>query len=696
MTKAKTQPPPTQPDLSSLTRALRSPQPASTRADTLDAIRRLLPTLDPSAATQPIADAVAHILRANPANLLLAHRSVAILAHPALSGGAGVDRAIVAAMERLAMSAAFQHTAMAALQNAAAVSSTPVDRDAIILAVVTAMRTHQAQTGVLLRGADLIAFHLNQPTKSPLTSSYRVATRVVVDTVDKLSSTPQGASTALLALVATARHISSLAAFGGSAAGGANGGGGGVGGGRTSTTSRFSKGGTASTIIDHHFAYAIVLAMSRHRTYAPVQLLGCELIRVSAAGATSLARLSAKELFAAGAAATVVAALHSHPTDAQVVDRGVVALRSLLLGGGFHGRLVKPGLAVDLEFAEHVARVVEHVSDSIAVKDRDLGSAAAVLSMDVRAALTPTLRERALDAGKISDFGKRIMRRIRFGHRQNFYEGGEIDRFGTGGSSGTGGTGTGTVSGTDESVGVDASDHSLRAGGGGAGSRKDGGIRNRRVSGRTSFTMGMAPPSGAHRRIGMKGGKMGGKMGNGGREGVDGHDVVSSGGNGRVEEEVGGQGGGGGKRTHYVESRMSTTEEGDGQIPLNRKWRSVSGRWNRGGRRGSNVCRVAGVDDELDEGQAGGAKGSGGGDKGDRSSSVGTSNGHAGGSSSGGRREGEKERRGPLTLSGSEMAHLSRQPSRVFGSRHGGDVMGRKKEAVKTCQEARGRTTYGF
>lgn len=576
-------PPQSHADLASLTRALRSPQPPSARADTLDAIRRLLPALDPSRPTQPIADAVAHILRANPSNLLLAHRAVAILAHPALSGGAGIDRAIVTAMERLAMSAAFQHTAMAALQNAAAVSSTPVDRDAIILAVVAAMRTHHAQTGVLLRGADLIAFHLNQPARPPLTSSYRVATRIVVDSVDKLSNTPQGASTALLALVATARHISSLAAFGG----------------RPSSTTRFSRGGAASAIIDHQFAYAVILAMSRHRSYSPVQVLGCELIRVAAAGATSLARLSAKELFAAGAAATVVTALHSHPNDVSVVDRGVVALRSLLLGGGFHGRAVKPGLHVDSDFAEYVSRVVEQVSDTIAVKDRDLGSATAVLAMDVRAALVPNHKDRQYDGGRISEFGKRIIRRIRFGQRQNFYEG-DFDRY------------------ADDPY-VDLSDQQLRAG-----KEETHSSRSRRVSGRSSFTVG--PPPGSHRRM------VDLDPATAFNAGVPGHGRLP-----HAESEV--------MRTNRKLSDGAALTDGDGaQITLNRKWRSVSGRWNQRGRRGSNVSNV---------------------DHTNPSSTAPSI---------------RRERRGPLTLSGSEMAHLSRQPSRVFGGGPDGEVLPRKKD----------------
>lgn len=569
-------------DLTTLTRQLRTPQSASVRADTLDAIRRLLPTLQPTCPTQPIADAVAHVLKTNPSNLLLAHRAVAVLAHPVLSGGAGIDRAIVAAMDRLSMSAAFQHTAMAALQNAAAVASTPVDRDAVILAVVSAMRSHHAQNGVLLRGADLIAYHLNQSTHPPLTSSFRVATRVIVDTVDKLSVTPQGASTALLALVATARHISSPTTFTA---------------GRPSTAKRFSKSGVASAIVDHQFAFAVVLAMSRHRSYPPVQLLGCELIRVAAAGATSVARLAAKELFAAGAAAAVVAALHAHPTDASVVDRGVVALRSLLLGGGFHGRAVKPGLHVDADFAEYVACVVDRVSDSVSVKDRDLGSAATVLAMDVRTALAPTYKDRLAESGstRISELGKRIIRRIRFGQRQNFYEG-DFDRFGD----------DSYVDLTDSHLARPVKEMSAHS------------SRSRRASGRSSFAAAPPPP---HRRLGT---------------------AVSEGADPdprNPESDI--------KRTNrkLSEGTVATADTEGAQIAVNRRWRSVSGRWNQRGRRGSSVSNVENVH-----------------------------------SPSSGAVPVKRERRGPLTLSGSEMANLTRQPSRVFGGGHDGEVISRKKD----------------
>lgn len=454
------------------------------------------------------------------------------------------------------MSAAFQHTAMAALQNAAGGGER--DRDVVVLAVVSAMRQHHAQNGVLLRGADLVAFHLNQTSGSPLTSSYRVASRIVVDTIDKLSATPQGASTALLALVATARHISSLAAFGG----------------RPSSTTRFSRGSTASGIVDHVFAYAVVLAMARHRSYAPVQVLGCEVIRVGAAGATSVARLAAKELYAAGAASAIVAALQAHPTDASVVDKGVVALRSLLLGGGFHGRSVKPSLHLDIDLAEFVARVAERVSDSIAVKDRDLGSAAAVLAMDVRAAVSPGggRRERGGES-RLSELGKRIMRRIRFGQKLNFYEA-EYDRFGEE---------------NYEGEVRPAKDFSQ--------------ARGRRGSGRSSFSV----------------------MQTATRRGLSNQDMKDVPATSIVDVTK--------ANRKMSDGAVLADREGD-QITLNRKWRSVSGRWNQRGRRGSHVSTNVDLN----------------------AAAAATATGNP-----------RRERRGPLTLSGSEMANLSRQPSRIFG-----------------------------
>lgn len=104
------------------------------------------------------------------------------------------------------------------------------------------------------------------------------------------------------------------------------------------------------------------VAMSCHRFYHLVQLLGCEPIRVATTGATSVARLAAKELFTAGTATAVAAALSRHPTDASIVDRDVVAFRSLLHGGGFDGGAVEPGLHVDAYFAELVTFVVDRMS----------------------------------------------------------------------------------------------------------------------------------------------------------------------------------------------------------------------------------------------------------------------------------------------------------------------------------------------
>lgn len=574
--------------LSPLARAsslcLSLPSAASTSplraADILDSIRRLLPELPSSHDTSPIALAVVSALRLDPANLLLAHRSVAVLAHPALGGAAApIEPAVVSAMDRLAMSAAFQHTAMAALQNAA--TTAPAERDAVVLAVVAAMRHHHEQPGVLLRGADLLAYHLNQTAASPLTSSYRVASRIVVDTSPRLTSTAQGASTALLALVAAARHASSLAAFSG----------------RPSSTTRFSRGGATSTaIVDQQFAAAVVAAMVRHPAHAPVQVLGCEVIRVAAAGATAVAKGAAKELHSAGAASAVLAALQSHATDVTVVDRALVALRSLLLGGGSHGRTIKPSLNVDGDLADYVARVADLASDSIAVKDRDLSSAAAVLAMDVRKASNPSgssrsARERGLGEGsRLTGFGRKIMRRIRFGQRQNWYDM-EYDRF------------------AEEQFTEKGADPPVRAG-------KDGVTgRGRKVTGRSSFSIMQV--SSTYR--------------------PSSHDML---------KEFVGPAASAKMDSARVNRKMSDGaalgEQAEGaQITLSKKWRSVSGRWNQRGRRGSTVS--TGVDTNR------------------MSAAAAVAAGIAGPTA-------RRERRGPLTLSGSEMANLTRQPSRIFGT----------------------------
>ena len=529
------------------------PLPPAAVAEILDQIRRLLPVSPSSFKPQSLSKSAVRVLRSHPGNLLLCHRAVAVLAHPALCGGQpGVEAAVVSAMDRLAMSAAFQHTAMAALQNAAGGRT---DRDVVVLAVVAAMRQHHSQSGVLLRGADLIAFHLSQ-MPGALTSSYRVAAGIIVDTIDNLSNTPQGASTSLLALIATLRHFSSLVSFGG----------------RPSSTTRFSRSSIASSIVDHQFAYAVVLSMARHRSHSAVQVLACKVIRVGTAGVTSSARIAARELYAAGAASAVVTALQTHSGDVSLIDRALVALRSLLLGGGFHGRAVKPGLNVDEDFAEVVIRVANRVSNTMAMRDRDLSSAAAVLAVDVRNAVLGTRRERMGEGNRISAFGKRIIRRIRFGNKLNFYE-------------------------TDHPRYSEEDD--MRAG-------KEY-MRARRGSGRASFSRVHS----MHRNgMASMGFNEGGVLG----------ELPSS------HDDLG------------MEDREAE------QITLNRRWRSVSGRWNQRGRKGSAM-------NSMDITRASTAIPS-----------------HSGG---------KRERRGPLALSSSGMANLTRQSSKLFSG--DSDVSGKRE-----------------
>lgn len=561
-------------------------------ADNLGTVRRHLPHLPSSYDTTPLATSVTSILASYPTNLVLSHRAVAVLAHPVLCAPqAPVELPVVTAMDRLSMSAAFQHTAMAALQNAATASAT--DRDAVVLAVVSAMRQHHTHSGILLRGADLIAYHLNQQVASPLTSTYRVASRIVVDTATKLTSTPRGASTALLALVAAARHASSLAAFSG----------------RPSSTTRFSRGSTASIIVDQQFAAAVTAAMARHPTYTPVQVMGCEVIRVAAAGASAIARMAAKELYSAGGTSAVLAALQTHPTDVSVVDKGLVALRSLLLGGGGHGRGIKPGLNVDRELVEYVGRVADLASESIAGRDRDLSSAAAVLGMDVRGALMPQggARGGLRDGSRLGGFG-RIIRKIRFGGKAGWYDA-EYDRF--------------------------AEENFTEKGADPIRSTKDWTHgRTQRLNGRSSFSFLQMP-------------------GNYARGGSS-QDVKDMFRNPTASARIDG-----GRASRKV---SEGGEPGEGQISLNKKWRSVSGRWNQKGRRGSTV--------------------SNGGDGG-RMGFVGT-----GGIPSNSKRE----RRGPLTLSGSEMANLTRQPSRIFGPRGEGGLM--RTSATADPRTTEGRPTF--
>ncbi|KAI0566175.1 hypothetical protein FGB62_11g234 [Gracilaria domingensis] len=157
--------------------------------------------------------------------------------------------------------------------------------------------------------------------------------------------------------------------------------------------------------------------MSRHTSHIPVQMHGCELIRVSTAPATVIARHAAKEFYTAGCANAVVMALQHHSSERDVVNRGLTALRAMLLGGGFHGRASKPGLHLDPDFAEIIATTAHKVSLAVAAKDRDLSSAAVVLAMDIRSATAPSQKDPSL-----SHMGKRLIRRIRFGHKLSFYQ----------------------------------------------------------------------------------------------------------------------------------------------------------------------------------------------------------------------------------------------------------------------------------
>lgn len=702
-------------------------------ADSLDTARKILSAPHPDFDAILLSTLTSTVLKANPANLLLAHRAVAVLAHPALCGfcGPNVERPVIDAMDRLSMSAAFIHTAMAALQNAAGADTTitktlgipqltsninqnqqsqqisqpnqspSTDRDAVVLAVVSAMRQHHTQNGILLRGADLIAFHLNQDISAPLTSSFRLASRIIVDVIDKLSATPQGASTAILALVATVRHISSNATFVG----------------RPSSTTRFSRGSTTSTIVDSHFARAVVLTMARHRKHVSVQVLGCEVIRISSAGGTTLARIAAKELYTAGAATAVVASLHTYPSDASIVNAGIVALRSLLLGGGFHGRSTKPSLHIDDDVVDTVSRAADRVAESISAKDRDLSSAATVLAIDIRSAVTVsgvtgtstreqrTTREKSADtSNRLSGFRKRIMRRIRFGNKHNFYES-EYNRHPDDGLN-------------DAEQSRPVKDFSQ--------------MRGRRVSGRTSFSIAQA--AGFHRRSSGTGngfqhdnggnhpkGRTSGineeNFGHGGY-GFTGRNSTAGGGgmmgggssgkgrglglglgNMRVGgrptatqdlKERGGPSPNGGftKETGKISDISGSPGGNDNtQIPLNRRWRSVSGRWNRNGRRGSIFSN------SIDVGEIPGRGGVAAAAAALTNQSVlskqpSTSLGmHA-------------DRRGPLTLSGSDVANLTRQPSRIFTTSVDVDPTKRRRDLrywdARTASIAEGHDDIGF
>ena len=348
-----------------------SPEEASKACE---ALRRSLSHTPVSLDVSAVAAAVSRVLERYPGQLRVSHLCVAVLAHPALNTAPqAFEPAVLRALERLAMSAAFVHTALAALQNAAAATAkTP--RDPVLSAVVVAMRQHPTHTGILLRAADLIAFHLNQHVGPPSPSTFELCAQAVIGASPRLYSSPQGASAGLLALVACARHsVASASSHHGHL---------------PLPSVRNRSGGHYYATVDAAFASVVVQAMSRHKEFSPVQVLSAELVRVAGNGASNAARMAAREFFHAGALNALLISIHTHHGDDTVVERSLAALRSLLLLGstGSSARTAKPTIALSPAVADAVVTMVEQAAVAMATRNPDVSTSAKVLASDVRIA----------------------------------------------------------------------------------------------------------------------------------------------------------------------------------------------------------------------------------------------------------------------------------------------------------------------
>jgi len=335
-----------------------------------EALRRSLShnpvTLDVAA----VAGAVLRVLERYPGQLRVSHLCVAVLAHPALNAAPHpFEPAVLRALERLSLSAAFVHTALAALQNAASANAKP-PRDPVLNAVVASMRQHQNHTGILLRAADLIAFHLNQPIAPPSSKSYDICGHAVIGASPRLYASPQGASAGLLALVACVRQSASSFSNQHHSV-------------RLRSSERYSN-----SIVDSAFASVVVQAMLKHKDFPPVQVLSAELIRVAGSGSANSARMAAREFFHAGALNSILVSMHAHQNDDTVVERALAALRSLLLLGtsGSNAKTAKPTVPLSSAVAEAVVNIAENAVANMNSRNPDVASLAKVLAADIRIA----------------------------------------------------------------------------------------------------------------------------------------------------------------------------------------------------------------------------------------------------------------------------------------------------------------------
>lgn len=172
--------------------------------------------------------------------------------------------------------------------------------------------------------------------------------------------------------------------------------------------------------------------MYLERVTPQVQNVVAQLIRSVAAALMSLACTSAKKLYASGATLTLIEVLRNNTGDSHVADNGLMAL----LGGGFHGRSVKPGLTVEAEFEFHAVQFVMHVADAVAVRDWYSASVGSVLALALRVGIAASGGEGGRMLGGIL---KKFLRRLIFGSGGGGDAGSATAQGGGGGSDGNSG-----------------------------------------------------------------------------------------------------------------------------------------------------------------------------------------------------------------------------------------------------------------
>lgn len=380
-----------------------------------------------------------------------------------------IEQVVCDAMRGFPFSAAFQHTALAALQNVARGDHRRNDaREEVLIAAVAALRRHPSHAGILLRGVDFIAFHLNQATGVPSAEMYRCATAVVVSSARKLSTTPQGASAVLLACVASARWSATHATVacpprvGGTSApvipGGLSGqavnAGQAITGGGTGSTHAGAMGANAGftmktdggspsssgavkpgranrpsktlvSLVDPLFCACVVSAMRKHLNVPHVQILGCETVRVAG-------RIAGRSLLASGAVETVLATVELHGGDIAVVDRALPALRAVVLNSttvrlelalsSFENGSSPFGAGGVIDVCNRIAYAADAAAAAVEHISPDTAVVATALAADVRTAVaweTKRIAQQDRAANRKDRFGFKRLARLLQGRNQS-------------------------------------------------------------------------------------------------------------------------------------------------------------------------------------------------------------------------------------------------------------------------------------